>query len=76
MSVSIEIKIKIILLMAKFESGTIVKRKLQSDFGKSTPAEHGIRTMFGRFCEIGSVEDRSRSGRPTVINQEKVDEVK
>ena len=76
MSVSVEIKIKIVLLMAKFESATIVKRKLQSDFGKNTPTEHGVRTIFERFCETGSVEDRSRSGRPTVINQEKVDEVK
>ena len=34
-----------------------------------------IRTIFERFCESGNVEDRSRSGRPTVINQEKVNEV-
>ena len=52
----------------------LVKRKLQSDFGKNTPTEHGIRSIFERFCEIGSVKDRSRSGRPTVIDQEKVDE--
>ena len=75
MSVSIEIKSKIVLLTNKFELGTIVKRKLQSDFGKNTPTEQGIRTIFERFCETGSVEDRSRSERRTVINQEKVDEV-
>ena len=61
--------------MAKFESLTVVKRKLKSDFGKNTTTEHGIRTIFERFCEIGTVEERSRSGRPTAINQEKVDEV-
>ena len=61
--------------MVKFESGTVVKRKLQSDFGKNTPTEHDIRTLFERFCETGSVDDRSRSGRSTVINQEKVHEV-
>ena len=61
--------------MAKFESAAAVKRKLQSDFGKNTPTEHGIRIIFERFCETGSVEDRWRSGRPTVINQEKVDTV-
>ena len=32
--------------------------------------------MFERSCEARSVEDRSRSGRLTVVNQEKVDEVK
>ena len=46
-----------------------------SDFGKNTPPEHGIKARFERFCETGSVEDRSRSGRLTGINQEKVDEV-
>ena len=73
---SIEIKAKIVLLTGKFESGTVVKRKLQSDLDKNTPTEHGIRTIFERFCETGSVEDRSQSGRSVVINQEKVDEVK
>ena len=28
------------------------------------------------FVKLGCVTGRSRSGRPTVINQEKVDEVK
>ena len=62
--------------MAKFESATVVKRKLLCNFGKNTPTEYEIRTIFERFCETGSVEGRSRSGRPTVINKEKVDEVK
>ena len=68
---SIEIEIKIVLLMAK----PVVKRKLRSDFGENTSTEHGIRTILERFCEIGSVEDRLHSGRPTVIHQEEVDEV-
>ena len=75
MSVSIEIKIKIILLVAKFESATVVKRKRQSNFGRNAPTDHEIRIIFERFCETGSVEDRSRSARSIVINQEKVDEV-
>ena len=40
-----------------------------------TPTKHGIRTIFKRFCEIGSVKDRTRFGRSIGINQEKVDEV-
>ena len=70
-----EIKIKIVLLMAKVESVIVVKRKRQNDFGKNTSTEYGIRTRFERFCESGSVENRSRSGGPTGINQEKVDVV-
>ena len=62
--------------MAKFESDTVVKRNLQSDFSKNTSTEIGIRSIFERFYEIWSIDDRSRSERPTVINQEKVDEVK
>ena len=61
--------------MAKFESLTAVKRERQSDFGKNTSTEHGMRTIFERFCENGSFEGRSRSGSQTVINQEKVGDV-
>ena len=75
MSLSVEIRINIVLLMGKFESVIVVKRKCQSDFRKTTPTEHRIGTIFERFCETSSVEDRSRSGRSTGINQEKVDEV-
>ena len=72
----IEIKVIIVLLMTKFESATVVKRKLQRDFGKNTPNEHGIRTGFERLFETESVKDRSQCGRSTGINHEKVDEVK
>jgi hypothetical protein len=75
MSVPIEVRIKIVLLMAKFESATVVQRKLRAEFGKNTPTEYCIRTTFERFCETGTVEDRPRSGRPTVITEEKVNEV-
>ena len=65
----------VVLLMGKFESTTVVKRKWQSDFGKTTPTEHQIRTIVERFCASEIVEDWSQSGRLTGINQEKVDEV-
>ena len=75
MSVPTNIKIKIVLLMAKFESSTIVKRKLWTEFGKNTPGETTIREIFQRFCETGTVEDRERPGRPSEITEEKIDEV-
>ena len=43
--------------MTKIETATDVKRKLQSDFSKITPTEHGIRSIFERFDETGSVVD-------------------
>ena len=61
--------------MAKFESSTVVKRKLWTEFGKNTPGEITIRETFQRFCETGTVEDRERPGRPSEITEEKIDEV-
>ena len=58
MSVPTSIRIKIVLLMAKFESSTVVKRKLWTEFGKNTPGETTIREKFQRLCETGTVEDR------------------
>lgn len=75
MSLPTNIRIKIVLLMAKFESPVIVKRKLQAEFGKNAPGETCITVTYERFCETGSVEDRERSGRPSKITEEKVNEV-
>ena len=52
-----------------------VKRQLQVEFGEQTPDVDCIRKTFQRFCETGTVEDRQRSGRPHVIDEEKIDEV-
>ena len=76
MSVPTNIRIKIVLLMAKFESSTVVKRKLWTEFGKNTPGETTIRETFQRFCETGTVEDRERPGRPSEITEEKIDEAR
>mgnify|MGYP001047299604 CR=1 FL=1 len=75
MSVPANIRIKIVLLMAKFDSATVVKRKLSAEFGKNTPGLTCIKDTFERFCETGTVEDRERSGRPSEITEEKIEEV-
>ena len=69
MSVSKNIRIKIVLLMAKFESATVVQRKLSAKFGKNTPGLTCIKDTFERFCETGTIEDRERSGRPSEITE-------
>ena len=75
MSVPTNIRIKIVLLMAKFELSTVVERKLWTEFGKNTPGETTIKEIFQCFCETGTVKDRERPGRPSEITEEKIDEV-
>ena len=76
MSIAIDIRIQIVLLMAKFESPRTVRRTLQVEFGPNTPSEDTIKRTFERFCETGNVEDRPRSGRPVTITEEKIDDVR
>jgi transposase len=75
MTVPKNIRIQIVLLMAKYESPAIVRRKLQVEFGRSIPSEGCITATFQRFCETGTVEDKERSGRPSKIAEEKIEEV-
>ena len=58
--------------MAKFQSSTVVKRKLWPEFGKNTPGETTLREIFQRFCETGIVEDRERPGRLSEITVTKL----
>ena len=76
MPTSTNIRIKIVLLVAKFKSPVIVRRTLQAEFGQDTPSEDTIRRTFQRFCKTGTVEDCERSGRPSTIREGKVDEVR
>jgi hypothetical protein len=55
MSTSTNIRIKIVLLMAKFDSLVIVRRTLQAEFSQDTPSEATIRRIFQRFYETGTV---------------------
>ena len=58
MPLALAIKIKVVLLMGKFESLTTVKRKSQDEFGKQTPSLNCIKDVFEPFTETGTVEDR------------------
>ncbi len=50
MSVSINIKIKLVLLMTKFESPIVLKLKLHVQFGKNASSENCIKVRSQRFC--------------------------
>ena len=58
MSVLINIRIKIALLMAKFESPIVVKGKMQVEFGIKTPHIDCTIDAFQGFCEMGIVINR------------------
>ncbi len=59
MSAPINIRIKIVLLMVKFDLHMVVKRKLTPS-SSNTPGEDCIGITFQRFYETGTVEDRQK----------------
>ncbi len=44
-------------------------------FGKNTLRKDCIKNTFECFCETGTVQNRKRSGRPSKIIEEKLDEI-
>jgi hypothetical protein len=75
MSHSLETKIQLVVLMAKLESPIIVIRELQRRGTTNIPSRHTITSIYQKFLEIGSVEDRAHTGRPSTITEDKVEEV-
>ena len=69
MRLSKEIKIRIVLLFAKFESPMAVIRALKAEGYKEIPTENSIRSFYARFCQNGSVEDLPRFGRPKIFQE-------
>jgi len=63
---SLEIKIRIILLMAKLESVTVVRRTLKQEKLEIIQKRKTITKLHAKFCSTGSVEDLNRSGRPKI----------
>ena len=56
--------VRIVIPMAKYESVTAVKRKLEREGFQHKPTDKTIRFLYERFSETGSVEDEVRLGRP------------
>ena len=70
MSVPTNIRIQTVLIMSKFESSGVVRRKLEVELGRSTSIDGAIRATFQRFCETGAVEEKEYSGRPSKMIEE------
>jgi len=75
MPVDKELRIEIVLMMAKLEYSTFVRRNFQRDNLPYIPSENTIRSIFNKFVETGPIDDRERSGRPPTTTAEKVEEI-
>ena len=59
----IDERIDIVLLFAKLESYTLLRR------WENIPSEKTIRRIFQKFKDTGSVHDLSKSGRPSLYDE-------
>ena len=70
------VRIPVVILMAKYESVTAVKRQLTKEGFQHKPTDQIIRLLYKKFLETGSVEDKVRSGRPnSSVNPENAQKV-
>ena len=73
---TIQERVRIIILMAKYESVTAVKRQLTKAGFQHKPTDQTIRLLYKKFLETGSVEDKVRSGRLNLsVNPENAQKV-
>ena len=60
---TIQERVRIVILMAKYESVTAVKRQLTKEGFQHKPTDLTICLLYKKFLETGFVEDKVRSGR-------------
>ncbi|CAF0812160.1 unnamed protein product [Adineta ricciae] len=75
MPINLQLRIKIVLTMAKLESLSPVRRYFQRENVSNIPSEKSIKAVYDKFIETGTVFDRQRSGRPSLMTEEKLDEI-
>ena len=71
----LKLNIRTVVLMAKLESHTAVRRQLQRENVENLPTVLTIKRIYDKFLETGSVKDRDRSGRPTSATAEAITEI-
>ena len=73
---SIEDRVKVVLLYAKFESSDQVQREWRKQLGTQPPTKKTVLALVDKFKETGSVHDRERSGRSrSAVTAEAVENV-
>ncbi|CAF0957579.1 unnamed protein product [Didymodactylos carnosus] len=75
MSHSLETKIQVVILMAKYESPVMVIRELRHRGTTNIPERHTVTSIYQKFLETGSVGDHAHTGRPSTITEDKVQEI-
>ena len=66
---TIDERIEIVLLFAKLESYTLLRRHLQSQGWDNIPSEKTVRRVFQKFKDTGSVHDLTKCGRPSLEDE-------
>ena len=74
MSYFMETKIQIVILMAKFESPIMVILGFRPPEAAEILERHTITSIYQKFLETGSVEDRIQSERPSTITDDVINE--
>ena len=73
---SIDERVQVVLLYAKFESFILVQREWRKRFATQPPSSQTIRNLVDKFKETGSVLDRERPGRPrSAVTEEAIESV-
>ena len=75
MSIDTQFRVEIVLMMARLESSSSVRRHFQRQNLPNIPSEKTIKAIYDKFIETGSVHDRERTGRPSLATPEKLDEI-
>ena len=71
----LEVKVQVVVLMAKFESPVMVIRELQRQGITDIPTRQTISSIYQKFLDTGSVQNVNPPGRPSTITEDKIDEV-
>ena len=75
MPYNLQLKIKIVVLMAQLGSHMLVRRHLQQENIVDVFTVVTIKRIYNKFLETGSMKDRDRSGRPASATMEKTTEI-
>ena len=75
MSSSLETKIQVVILMAKYESPVVVILQLQRRRTTNISERHAVTSIYQKILETDSVGDRTHTRRPSTITEDKIQEL-
>ena len=72
----LKLRIRIILLMCKFESQVQVIRVLKNEKVSNVPSIQAITKLYNIFLEFGTVLNLTRSGRPKISDEMSIEPIR